>query len=40
MIKFLLKCKADPNLICKNGTTALHEAFKVKNFEIIMLLLD
>ena len=39
-IKFLLVKGADPNFKCKDGNTPVHIAFKAKNFDIILLLID
>ena len=38
LLVFLLKCKANPNFCCADGNTALHFAFKIKDYEAIKLL--
>jgi hypothetical protein len=35
LLVFLLKCKANPNFCCADGNTALHFAFKIKDYEAI-----
>ena len=39
-VKYLLLLKADVNLKCLNGDTALHFAFKNRNYEIIIMLIE